>query len=115
KVWTKPDKGIWEMRGPDRHFVASKVSAWAAIDCAIKANAETKLQAPLEKLLEARDAIFKEVCEKGFDPELNSFVQYYGGKEMDASLLYIPLTGFLPATDPRVVGTVKRLESELLQ
>src|SRR5262249_31180852 len=115
KVWRRPDKGIWEMRGPDRDFVASKVSAWAAIDRAIRATRETGLMAPVEQLLETREAIFDEVCERGFDPELNSFVQYYGGKEMDASLLYIPLAGFLPATDPRVVGTVERLEKELLQ
>jgi GH15 family glucan-1,4-alpha-glucosidase len=103
------------LRGPDRHFVASKVAAWTAIDRAIKAANETKLMAPMEELLEAREEIFEEVCAQGFDPELNSFVQYYGGKQMDASLLYIPLSGFLPATDPRVVGTVAMIERELLQ
>ncbi|MBZ4420665.1 glycoside hydrolase family 15 protein [Myxococcus sp. RHSTA-1-4] len=115
QVWRKPDKGIWEMRGPDRHFVASKVAAWGAIDRAIKAAEETQLAAPVDKLLAVREEIFNEVCNQGFDPELNSFVQYYGGKQMDASLLNIPLFGFLPATDPRVVGTVAMIERELIQ
>ncbi|WP_338869528.1 glycoside hydrolase family 15 protein [Myxococcus stipitatus] len=115
KVWRNPDKGIWEMRGPDRHFTASKVAAWAAIDRAIKASDETKMAAPMERLLEVREEIFEEVCAKGFDPELNSFVQYYGGKELDASLLYIPMLDFLPATDPRVVGTVEQIERQLIQ
>ncbi|CAM3938278.1 glycoside hydrolase family 15 protein [Corallococcus exiguus] len=115
KVWQNPDKGIWEMRGPNRHFTASKVAAWAALDRAIKASDETKMAAPMERLLEARETIFEEVCAQGFNRELNSFTQYYGGKQMDASLLYIPLTGFLPATDPRVVSTVECIERELLQ
>ena len=115
KVWRQPDRGIWEMRGPERSFTASKVSAWTAIDRAIRYTEEHGLNEPIDDLREARRAIFEEVCRDGFNPELNTFTQYYGGTGLDASLLFIPLTGFLPATDPRVVGTVEALERELLQ
>jgi GH15 family glucan-1,4-alpha-glucosidase len=114
-VWQLPDRGIWEMRGPERSFTASKVSAWAALDRAIRYAEEHGLDEPVDDLREARKAIFDEVCREGFNPKLNSFTQYYGGTGLDASLLFIPLSGFLPATDPRVVGTVEALERELLQ
>jgi len=114
-VWRQPDRGIWEMRGPERDFTASKVSAWTALDRAIRYTEEYGLDEPVEDLRKTREAIFQEVCHKGFSPELNSFTQYYGGKGLDASLLFIPLAGFLPATDPRVVGTVEALERELLR
>jgi GH15 family glucan-1,4-alpha-glucosidase len=114
-VWQQPDRGIWEMRGPERSFTASKVSAWAALDRAIQYTEEHDLDEPVDDLREVRRAIFAEVCRDGFNPELNSFTQYYGGTGLDASLLFIPLSGFLPATDPRVVGTVAALERELLR
>jgi GH15 family glucan-1,4-alpha-glucosidase len=114
-VWQQPDRGIWEMRGPERLFTASKVSAWAAVDRAIRYTEQHRLDEPVDDLREVRGAIFEEVCRDGFNSELNTFTQYYGGTGLDASLLYIPLSGFLPASDPRVVGTVDALERELLQ
>ncbi|MCY1078548.1 glycoside hydrolase family 15 protein [Archangium lansingense] len=114
KAWMHPDHGIWEMRGPKHHFTASKVSAWAAIDRWVRMIEEYKLPddpAPWRKL---RQEIFDDVCDKGFDRQRNTFTQYYGSKGVDASLLFIPLTGFLPASDPRVVGTVKAVEEELM-
>jgi GH15 family glucan-1,4-alpha-glucosidase len=114
-VWRQPDRGIWEMRGPERSFTASKVAAWAALDRAIRYTEEHGLNDPVDTLREARKEIFDEVCGQGFNPGLNTFTQYYGGTGVDASLLFIPLSGFLPATDARVVGTVKALERELLQ
>jgi GH15 family glucan-1,4-alpha-glucosidase len=115
KVWRQPDRGIWEMRGPERCFTASRVAAWAALDRAIRYAEEHRLQEPLDDLREARRQIFDEVCREGFNTTLNSFTQYYGGTGLDASLLFIPMSGFLPATDSRVVGTVEALERELLQ
>jgi GH15 family glucan-1,4-alpha-glucosidase len=115
KTWTKKDKGIWEMRGPDRDFTASKVSAWTAIDAWIKVIEEFDLkQENAEPWKNLRKTIHDEVCEKGFDKGRNTFTQYYGSKGLDGSLLFIPLVGFLPATDPRVVGTVEAIERELM-
>ena len=114
-AWQQPDRGIWEMRGPERSFTASKVSAWAALDRAIRYAEEHGLDEPVDDLRVARNAIFDEVCREGFNTELNTFTQYYGGTGLDASLLFIPLSGFLPATDPRVVGTIRAMERELLQ
>jgi GH15 family glucan-1,4-alpha-glucosidase len=114
-TWTKPDKGIWEMRGPDRSFTASKVSAWAAVDAWVKAI--ERFHPPGEDPTEwraLRQTIHDEVCTKGYDASRNTFTQHYGSKSLDASLLMIPLTGFLPATDPRVVGTVAAIERELM-
>jgi GH15 family glucan-1,4-alpha-glucosidase len=112
--WREPDRGIWEMRGPERSFTASKVSAWAALDAAIDVIESGGRKYPTEKLRNTRQTIFEEVCEKDFNAEKNTFTQYYGGTDLDASLLFIPLLGFLPATDPRVVGTVAALERELM-
>jgi GH15 family glucan-1,4-alpha-glucosidase len=114
-VWHRPDRGIWEMRGPERSFTSSKVSAWTALDRAIRYVEEHGLDEAVNDLREARTAIFDEVCREGFNPTLNTFTQYYGGTGLDASLLFIPLSGFLPATDSRVVSTVEALERELLQ
>jgi GH15 family glucan-1,4-alpha-glucosidase len=114
-VWQLPDRGIWEMRGPERSFTASKVSAWTALDRAIRYVEAHQLDEPVADLREARQAIFEEVCREGWNAELGTFTQYYGGTGVDASLLFIPLTGFLPASDPRVAGTVAALERELLQ
>jgi GH15 family glucan-1,4-alpha-glucosidase len=115
KVWRLPDRGIWEMRGPERAFTASKVAAWAALDRAIRYTEEHGLKEPVDDLRQTRKAIFDEVCGKGFNRKLNTFTQYYGGTGVDASLLFIPLSGFLPATDARVIGTVRAIERELLQ
>jgi GH15 family glucan-1,4-alpha-glucosidase len=115
KIWQLPDRGIWEMRGPERSFTASKVSAWTAVDRAIRYCEKHALKEPIDDLRQTRQAIFDEVCREGYNAELNTFTQYYGGTDLDASLLFIPLTGFLPPNDPRVVGTVQALERELLQ
>jgi GH15 family glucan-1,4-alpha-glucosidase len=114
-VWREPDRGIWEMRGPERAFTASKVAAWVALDRSIRYIEEHDLAEPTHELRVVRQAIFDEVCLEAWNPELDTFTQYYGGTGVDASLLFIPLSGFLPATDPRVVGTVAALERELLQ
>ena len=115
KVWHLPDRGIWEMRGPERSFTASKVAAWTALDRAIRYIEEFGLKEPDDDLRKMRQAIFDEVCREGFNHQMNTFTQYYGGTGLDASLLFIPLSGFLPATDPRVVGTIEAIERELLQ
>jgi GH15 family glucan-1,4-alpha-glucosidase len=115
KVWNKADHGIWEMRGPTQSFTASKVAAWTAIDRWIRLIELFHLdddKAPWEKL---RDEIRNQILDKGFDRSRNTFTQYYGSKTVDASLLFIPLSGFLPANDPRVAGTVKAIEDELMQ
>lgn len=113
-AWAEPDNGIWEIRGPKRHFTHSKVMAWVAIDRMIKAVERFGLKGPVDRWRTLRASIHDEVCHKGFDAERNSFVQHYGGQELDASLLMIPLVGFLPAADPRVRGTVTAIERELL-
>jgi GH15 family glucan-1,4-alpha-glucosidase len=108
-----PDEGIWEVRGPRRHFTHSKVMAWVALDRAVKSVERFGLRGPAGRWREVRDEIHAEVCRNGYDPEMNSFVQYYGSKEVDGSLLMIPLVGFLPGTDPRMIGTVKAIEERL--
>jgi GH15 family glucan-1,4-alpha-glucosidase len=112
-VWQQPDEGLWEVRGPRQHFTHSKVMAWVAVDRAIKSVEQFRLEGPLDRWRQLRDTIHREVCERGFDRQLNSFVQYYGGKELDASLLLVPLFGFLPPTDPRVAGTVEAISRHL--
>ncbi len=114
-VWTNPDEGIWEIRGPQRHFTHSKVMAWVAVDRMIKSVESFGLDGPVDKWKKLRDKIHQEVCEKGFDRKQNSFVQYYGSEDLDAALLMIPLVGFLPANDPRVTGTVEAIENRLLR
>ena len=113
-AWSRPDNGIWEMRGPQRHFTHSKVMAWVAVDRMIKAVERFGLIGPAERWRSLRSTIHDEVCKNGFDHERNTFVQYYGGNELDASLLMIPLVGFLPAGDARVRGTVERIEKDLM-
>ena len=113
--WLEPDEGIWEVRGPRRHFTHSKIMAWVAVDRMVKAIERFGLQGPVERWHKLRTAIHQEVCQKGFDRERNTFVQFYGGTELDASLLMIPLVGFLPADDPRVRGTVEAIERNLTQ
>ncbi len=114
EIWTRPDEGIWEVRGGARHFVHSKVMAWVACDRNVRAIEQLGLDGPVERWRALRDRIHAEVCAKGYDPALGSFVQAYGSKELDASLLQLPLFGFLPATDPRMIGTVRAIERELL-
>ncbi|MEV5605551.1 glycoside hydrolase family 15 protein [Streptomyces sp. NPDC052299] len=111
--WQEPDEGIWEIRGPRRHFVHSKVMAWVAVDRTIRLVEAGALDMDLVALIELRDAIHHEVCEKGFDPVRNTFTQSYGSTELDAATLLIAATGFLPPDDPRVIGTVDAIQQEL--
>jgi GH15 family glucan-1,4-alpha-glucosidase len=112
--WELPDEGLWEMRGPRRHFTHSKVMAWVAFDRAIKDAEQDGLVGPITRWRQLRDAIHAEVCEKGFDSSSNSFVQSYDSNYIDASLLLIPQVGFLPADDPRVLGTIAAVERCLM-
>jgi GH15 family glucan-1,4-alpha-glucosidase len=113
QVWERPDQGMWEIRGDPRHFTYSKVMAWVALDRGIRAIEEAVLEGPLDRWRDVRRRIHDEVCACGFDRELGSFVQSYGSKELDASLLLLPTTGFLPPTDPRVRGTIEAIERRL--
>jgi GH15 family glucan-1,4-alpha-glucosidase len=113
-AWEDPDEGIWEVRGGRKDFVHSKVMAWVAFDRAVKGVEEFGLDGPVDRWRDCRDDIMREVCERGFDPERNAFTQSYGSKNLDASTLMIPLVGFLPATDPRMVGTVEAIQRELM-
>ncbi len=113
-IWEQPDDGIWEVRGGRKHFTHSKVMAWVAFDRAVRSAEEFGLEAPLDRWRGMRDAIHQQVCERGFDGARNSFVQSYGATALDASLLLIPLVGFLPPDDPRVRGTVAAIERELV-
>ncbi len=113
-IWTKPDRGIWEVRGELQHFTHSKVMAWVAFDRAIRSAEEFGLDGPVAQWRAVRDEIHRDVCARGFDLELQAFVQAYGSKTLDASLLLVPLVGFLPAKDPRVVGTVEAIERSLV-
>jgi GH15 family glucan-1,4-alpha-glucosidase len=113
--WEEPDEGIWEVRGPRRHFTHSKMMAWVAMDRAVKSVEQGWVPDPAtEKWRNLRDKIHADVCNNGFDTELNSFVQFYGSKHLDASLLMMAIVGFLPANDPRIRGTVDAIEKHLL-
>ncbi|WP_093841439.1 glycoside hydrolase family 15 protein [Streptomyces aidingensis] len=111
--WDEPDEGIWEVRGPRRHFVHSKVMAWVAVDRAVKLIESGEVDGPLDRWRELRDDIHRTVCERGYDKERNTFTQSFGSKELDASLLLIPQMGFLPPDDKRVIGTVEAIQREL--
>ncbi len=111
--WDEPDEGIWEVRGPRRHFVHSKVMAWVAVDRTIKLIESGEVDGPLERWRDLRDEIHRTVCERGYDKERNTFTQSYGSKELDASLLLIPQMGFLPPDDKRVIGTIEAIQREL--
>jgi GH15 family glucan-1,4-alpha-glucosidase len=113
--WRDPDEGIWEVRGPRRQFTHSKVFAWVALDRAVKAVERFGLEGPVERWREARQKVHDDVCTNGFDAGRNTFTQYYGSTELDASLLMIPLVHFLPATDPRMRGTVAAIEQDLMR
>jgi len=114
-IWREPDEGIWEVRGGARHFTHSKVMAWVAFDRAVRSIEEFGLDGPLERWRAARDEIHREVCERGFDPKQNAFVQSFGATTLDASALLAPLVGFLPPDDPRVAGTVAAIERTLVK
>ncbi len=114
-IWHEPDNGIWEVRGPRRHFVHSKLMAWVAFDRAIAMAEQLDLKAPLDRWRAARAAVHAEICARGWDEKRKTFVQYYDGEPLDAALLVMPLTGFLPVDDPRVKGTVKAIERELIR
>ena len=112
-IWREPDEGIWEARGPRRHYTYSKVMAWVVFDRGVRLAERFELDAPLDRWKEIRDEIHREVCERGYDSERRTFTQYYGSKELDASVLNIPLVGFLPGTDDRVIGTIEAVSREL--
>jgi GH15 family glucan-1,4-alpha-glucosidase len=115
KTWDRPDEGIWEVRGPPQHFTHSKVMLWVAFDRMVKMLEERgSTGRALPRFRQVRERIHADVCARGFDPELGSFVQAYGSKALDASLLLLPLVGFLPPTDPRITGTVAAIERRLI-
>jgi GH15 family glucan-1,4-alpha-glucosidase len=114
QIWDQPDEGIWEVRGGRRQFTHSKVMAWVAFDCTVR-DAETfEMEGPIDHWRKLRDHMHSVICDKGFNTARNSFTQSFGSAELDASLLLIPLVGFLPPNDSRVVGTVKAIEQDLL-
>jgi GH15 family glucan-1,4-alpha-glucosidase len=113
-AWQEPDEGIWEVRGPRRPFTHSRIMAWVALDRAVKAVERFGRAGPVDRWRQLRDVIHADVCRQGYDPDLRAFVQSYGSKLLDASLLMIPLVGFLPATDPRVLGTVRAIQQHLV-
>ena len=113
--WRRPDNGIWEIRGPLRHFTHSRVMIWAAFDCAVDAVTEFGLDGPVERWTKLRDEVRDEIEERGFDPVRNTYTQYYGSVGVDASLLQLSQVGYLAADDPRMLGTVAAIEEELLR
>ena len=115
QVWDDPDEGIWEVRGPRRHFTHSKLMAWVAFDRAVKGAESFGLSGPVDDWRRLRVQIHEDICRKAFDPDKNSFVQYYGSKGVDAALLLIPQVGFLPPEDARVQGTIAAIERELME
>jgi GH15 family glucan-1,4-alpha-glucosidase len=113
--WREPDNGLWEMRGPRRDFVHSKVMAWAGLDRAVRAVERHGLDGPADRWRAVRDQIHREVCERGYDAARGTFTQFYGSRGLDAALLLLPRVGFLPWDDERVRGTVRAVERELSQ
>jgi GH15 family glucan-1,4-alpha-glucosidase len=114
-AWQHPDDGIWEVRGGSRHFTHSKVLAWVAFDRAVDLVERFGMDGPVDRWRAAREAVHEEVCREAFDADLNSFVQSYGSQELDASTLLIPLVGFLPPDDPRVIGTIDAIQRNLVR
>jgi GH15 family glucan-1,4-alpha-glucosidase len=112
-IWREPDDGIWESRGPRRHYTYSKVMAWVVFDRAVRLAEQYGLDAPLQRWQQVRDEIHQEVCDQGYDQERRTFTQYYGSKELDSSVLNIPLVEFLPGTDERITGTIEAISREL--
>jgi GH15 family glucan-1,4-alpha-glucosidase len=114
-IWREPDDGIWESRGPRRHYTYSKVMAWVVVDRAVRLAERFGLDAPLERWRQVRDEIHREVCERGYDAERRTLTQYCGSSELDASVLNVPLVGFLPGSDERVTATLDAISRELGQ
>jgi GH15 family glucan-1,4-alpha-glucosidase len=115
EIWNQPDSGIWERRGDGKHYVSSKVMTWVAFDRAIKSAEKFGFEAPLEQWRGLRDTIHRDVCQKGFDPGQNTFVESYGSQLLDASILLLPAVGFLPGDDPRVRGTLAAIEQHMMR
>jgi len=115
EVWDQPDHGIWERRGDGAHYVSSKVMTWVAFDRGIKSAEQFGFKAPLDRWRSLRNEIHRDVCDKGFDRGLNSFVESYGSQLLDASILLLPSVGFLPARDPRVLGTLAAIEKYMMR
>jgi GH15 family glucan-1,4-alpha-glucosidase len=113
RVWVRPDEGLWEIRAAPRHFTYSKIMAWAAFDRAVKMVEQFGVPGPLARWRELRERIHADVCRQGYSAKRGAFVQCYGSDELDASLLLVPITGFLPASDPRVVSTVETIRRDL--
>jgi GH15 family glucan-1,4-alpha-glucosidase len=113
-IWREPDEGIWEVRGGPQHFTYSKAMAWAAMDCAIRSAEEHGLPAPLDKWRKVRAEIFDAVCQRGYNASVGAFTQTLDGENLDASLLLLPLIGFLPPSDPRIKGTVEAIGRDLM-
>lgn len=113
--WDEPDNGLWEIRGPQRHFTHSRVMVWVAFDRAVRAVEEHGLPGPVERWRDLRDRVHAEILDKGFDEQRGTFTQHYDTREVDASLLTIPLVGFLPGDDPRVLGTIEAIMEDLLR
>jgi GH15 family glucan-1,4-alpha-glucosidase len=114
-AWTTPDEGIWEVRGPHRHFTHSKVMAWVAFDRAVRTVERFGLEGPADRWRQRREEIHREVCERAWDPERRTFTQSYGSEALDAALLQMPMAGFLPASDERVAGTVGAIQRDLVR
>jgi GH15 family glucan-1,4-alpha-glucosidase len=114
-AWPGPDEGIWEMRGPRRHFVHSKVMAWAGVDSMVQAVRDFGRPGPVEQWEALRDEIHADVMANGFDTDRQTFTQFYGSEGLDAALLLIPVVGFLPWDDPRVVSTIEAIQAELCE
>jgi GH15 family glucan-1,4-alpha-glucosidase len=114
-IWTRPDEGIWEVRGGPKQFTYSKIMAWVAFDRAIKSAAEFGMDGPVKDWKAVRQEIHDDVCRQGYDRDRNTFVQVYGEPQLDASLLLIPAVGFLPPEDPRVISTINAIERELVE
>jgi GH15 family glucan-1,4-alpha-glucosidase len=112
-AWPQPDEGIWEIRGRPQHFTYSKAMAWVAFDRAVRALESAGREGPLDHWKSLREEVRKDVLSKGYDAELGTFVQHYGSKDLDASLLMLPLVGFLPATDERMVRTIDAIQQKL--
>lgn len=115
KIWREPDNGIWEVRGKKQQYTHSKMMAWVAFDRTIKSAEMMKVEVPTRKWKKIRQQIHDEVCRRGYNKKIGAFVQTYGSNRLDASLLMMPLVGFLPASDPRVQGTVKQIETQLMR
>ncbi len=113
-IWQDPDEGIWETRGGPQQFTYSKMMAWVAFDRAVLLAEQMNYRAPMEKWKAIKQTLHQQICEKGFNAKKNSFVQAYGSEELDASLLQMPLVGFLPGSDPRVQSTVEAIRRELM-